>query len=159
MWRWLWLTALVVGLDRFTKVLAEAHLDLHQQVPVMPFFDLTLRYNTGAAFSLLADAGGWQRWLFAALAVVLGVVLVVWLGRLKPEQRWQAAGVALVLGGALGNLWDRVVTGEVVDFVLLYYKQWSWPAFNVADSAITVGAAILVVDSLLAGRREADRGG
>ncbi len=122
-------------------------LDLHQPVPVIPFLNLTLTHNTGAAFSFLSDAGGWQRWFFAGLTIVVSIIIVVWLTRLKPGQRWLPVSLSLVLGGALGNLWDRLVIGAVVDFIDVYYGTWHWPAFNLADSAICVGAVMLVVST------------
>ncbi len=110
-------------------------------------FSWTLAYNTGAAFSFLAGQSGWQRWLFALIAIVVSVVLVVWLKRLKPNETWLAIALALVLGGALGNLVDRVLFGHVIDFILVHWQnRWYFPAFNLADSAITVGAIMLVID-------------
>ena len=121
---------------------------MYQQIVIIPdYFSWTLAYNTGAAFSFLADAAGWQRWFFAAIAVVVSAVLVVWLKRLNPGETWLAVALALVLGGALGNLVDRVVFGHVVDFILLHWhQQWYFPAFNVADMAITGGAILLALD-------------
>jgi signal peptidase II len=121
---------------------------MYQQIAVIPdYFSWTLAYNTGAAFSFLSDAAGWQRWFFAAIAVAVSVVLVVWLKRLKPGESWLALALALVLGGALGNLVDRVVFGHVVDFILLHWQhRWYFPAFNVADMAITGGAILLALD-------------
>lgn len=148
MLRWLWLAVAVIAADQITKQLATAYLALHDPVPVVPFFNLTLMHNTGAAFSFLADGGGWQRWFFVVLAVAVSAGIVVWLKRLGPGQTWLAVALALVLGGALGNVWDRVVLGYVVDFIDVYYGSWHWPAFNVADSAITVGAIMLVIDAL-----------
>jgi signal peptidase II len=148
--RWLWVAVLVVVLDRLTKVLAVTHLDVHVPVPLLPSLNLTLTYNTGAAFSLLAGAGGWQRWLFAGLAVAVSGLILWWLRR--TSQAWTAVALNLLLGGALGNLWDRLWLGRVVDFVDVYYGSWHWPAFNVADSAITVGAVMLVLESLRSGR-------
>ncbi len=153
MLRWLWLSALIVVLDQGSKQLASAHLELGQPVPVVPYFYLTLLHNTGAAFSFLSSAGGWQRWFFAVLALVVSTVLVVWLARLPRDSRWLALALALVLGGALGNVVDRVVLGYVVDFIQVYlpFLPWRifnpWPAFNVADSAISVGAVMLVIDT------------
>ena len=153
MLRWLWLSALLVMLDQGSKQLAAAYLKLHEPVLVLPNFYLTLLHNTGAAFSFLSDAGGWQRWFFAGLALVVSTVIVIWLARLPRDSRWLAVALALVLGGALGNLVDRVMLGYVVDFIQVYlpFLPWRifnpWPAFNVADSAITVGAIMLVVDS------------
>ncbi|WP_137821053.1 signal peptidase II [Pseudomonas sp. D(2018)] len=145
---WLWLTALVFVLDQASKWFFESELNLYQQIVVIPdYFSWTLAYNTGAAFSFLADSSGWQRWLFAVIALVVSGVLVVWLKRLKPEETWLAVALALVLGGALGNLYDRVVLGHVVDFILVHWQnRWYFPAFNLADSAITVGAVMLALD-------------
>ncbi|MFC5697927.1 signal peptidase II [Pseudomonas sp. GCM10022186] len=145
---WLWLTALVFVLDQASKWFFESELNLYQQIVVIPdYFSWTLAYNTGAAFSFLADSSGWQRWLFAVIALVVSGVLVVWLKRLKPEETWLAIALALVLGGALGNLYDRVVLGHVVDFILVHWQnRWYFPAFNLADSAITVGAVMLALD-------------
>ncbi|MGM0477299.1 MAG: signal peptidase II [Pseudomonadota bacterium] len=154
MLRWLWLTALVLLLDYMTKGLAEAHLAFNEPVSLLPFLDLRLLYNTGAAFSLLADGGGWQRWLFALLAVAVSVALVVWLARLSRGERSLAAGLALIIGGALGNLVDRLGQGYVVDFVDLHYAGWHWPAFNVADAAITIGAVLVVWDAFRSRREE-----
>ncbi len=145
---WLWLAAGVVVLDRVTKLWALSVLDMHRPVAVLPSLNLTLTRNTGAAFSLLSEAGGWQRWLFTGLASVIALVLVGWLARLPAHERGLAPALALVLGGALGNLWDRVSEGSVVDFVDLYFRGWHWPAFNVADAAITLGAGWLLWHSL-----------
>ncbi|KHL71225.1 peptidase A8 [Pseudomonas flexibilis] len=145
---WLWLTALVFGLDQASKFYFEGALNLYQQIVIIPdLFSWTLAYNTGAAFSFLAGQSGWQRWLFALIAIVVSVVLVVWLKRLKPNETWLAIALALVLGGALGNLVDRVLFGHVIDFILVHWQnRWYFPAFNLADSAITVGAIMLVID-------------
>jgi signal peptidase II len=148
--RWLWLSVAVIVLDQLTKQLAVDLLEMHQPVAVAPFLNLTLTYNTGAAFSLLNDAGGWQRWLFAGLSVVVSIVIVAWLWGIPSRERWLACGLALVLGGALGNLWDRLLIGAVVDFIDVYYQRWHWPAFNVADSAICVGAALLIISTFKA---------
>ena len=145
---WLWLTVLVFVLDQASKFYFEGALNLYQQIVVIPdLFSWTLAYNTGAAFSFLAGQSGWQRWLFALIAIVVSVVLVVWLKRLKPNETWLAIALALVLGGALGNLVDRVLFGHVIDFILVHWQnRWYFPAFNLADSAITVGAIMLVID-------------
>lgn len=148
MLKWLWLSVVVIALDQITKVLASAQLVLHEPVPVMPFFNLTLMHNTGAAFSFLSQAGGWQRWFFVTVAIAVSLSLGWWLRQLRHGQLWLAASLALVLGGALGNVWDRIALGYVVDFVDLYYGDWHWPAFNVADSAITVGAIMLLLDAV-----------
>lgn len=144
---WLWLAAVVIALDQITKYWAQTLLALHQPEAVMPFLNMTLMYNPGAAFSFLADAGGWQRWFFIALAVLVSLVLFFWMARLKSGERWTAIGLSLVLGGALGNVVDRILHGHVIDFIDVYYRQWHWPAFNVADSAITAGVVLLLLDS------------
>ncbi|CDH46833.1 signal peptidase II [Candidatus Contendibacter odensensis] len=146
--QWWWLSALVIGLDQATKYLAERLLVMHQPLPVAPSFNLLLTYNTGAAFSFLANAGGWQRWFFLGLGLMVSMGLLVWLVRLKPAEQRLAVALALILGGAVGNLIDRVWLGQVIDFIQLYYDRWYWPAFNIADSAITLGAVLLVLDSL-----------
>ena len=145
---WLWITVLVLVLDQASKAYFEGALSLYQQIVVIPdLFSWTLAYNTGAAFSFLADSSGWQRWLFALIALVVSVVLLVWLKRLKPSDTWLAIALALVLGGALGNLYDRIVLGHVIDFILVHWQnRWYFPAFNLADSAITVGAVMLALD-------------
>ena len=148
MLKWLWLSVAVVALDQMSKQLADMLLGYHDPVAVMPFFNLMLSYNTGAAFSFLSDAGGWQRWFFVALAVVAVSIIYVWLRRLPPTQMWLAAALSLVLGGAVGNVVDRVLYGYVIDFIDVYYQQWHWPTFNVADSAITIGVIILLLDGL-----------
>ncbi|MBU3055610.1 MULTISPECIES: signal peptidase II [Pseudomonas] len=147
---WLWLTVLVVVLDQASKFYFEDTLRLYQQIVVIPdYFSWTLAYNTGAAFSFLAGESGWQRWLFALIAVVVSAVLLVWLKRLKTDETWLAIALALVLGGALGNLYDRIAYGHVVDFILVHWQsRWYFPAFNLADSAITVGAVMLALDML-----------
>lgn len=145
---WLWVSALVIVLDHVSKMAAESHLTLYQPLPVLPFFNFTLAYNTGAAFSFLADASGWQRWVFAAIAVVVSAFIIGWLLRLRRQQRWLGVTLALILGGAIGNVWDRLTLGHVIDFIDVYYGDWHWPAFNLADSAITVGAVMLVIESV-----------
>ena len=153
--RWWWLSAVVVVLDQATKFLAELLLEMHQPVPVLPSFNLMLTYNPGAAFSFLAGAGGWQRWFFLGLGAAVSLGLVIWLTRLRPEEKRLALALALILGGAVGNLIDRAWLGQVIDFIQLYYDRWYWPAFNIADSAITLGAALLVLDSLSGEHRHA----
>ena len=142
-----WLTAAagVAGVDQLTKAWALAAVD--SVVPVLPFLNFVLVHNPGAAFGLLARAGGWQRWLFAVAGAAIAAFIVAWLRRARTDERWLSAGLALVLGGAIGNLWDRIVRGAVVDFIDLHQGRYHWPAFNVADSAITVGVAIIVLVS------------
>lgn len=146
--KWLWLSAVIVITDQATKQWAMSQLQLYEPMTVMPFLNFTLTYNTGAAFSFLSQAGGWQRWLFVGLALTVSSVLVAWLYRLPNNRRWLACALSLILGGALGNLWDRLSLGYVVDFIDIYYGPWHWPAFNVADSAISIGAVMLLLDAL-----------
>jgi len=153
MLKWLWLSVVVVVLDQATKYLASNELRFAVPVPVLPSFNFTLLHNTGAAFSFLSDASGWQRWFFVGTALAVSLVIVVWLWRMGKHEVWIGAALSLILGGAVGNVIDRINFGYVIDFVDLYYGQWHWPAFNVADSAITVGATILVIDGLLGLRR------
>jgi signal peptidase II len=145
---WLILSLLVLVIDQVSKAHFESSLEMFQQIVVIPdYFSWTLAYNTGAAFSFLADGGGWQRWLFALIAVVVSAVLVVWLKRLGRDDTWLAVALALVLGGALGNLYDRIALGHVIDFILVHWQNRHYfPAFNFADSAITVGAIMLALD-------------
>ena len=146
--RWYGLALLVVVLDQYTKGLAQSALEYGRPVEVFSWFNLTLQYNKGAAFSFLSDAGGWQRYFFSVVAVVISAVLVVWLYRMPRQQRLLALALALILGGALGNVWDRLVLGHVVDFISVHYGGYYFPAFNIADSAISVGAALMIFDSL-----------
>ena len=145
---WLVLSLLVLVIDQVSKAHFEGTLEMFQQIVVIPdYFSWTLAYNTGAAFSFLADGGGWQRWLFALIAVVVSAVLVVWLKRLGRNDTWLAIALALVLGGALGNLYDRIALGHVIDFILVHWQNRHYfPAFNFADSAICVGAIMLALD-------------
>ncbi len=154
------LTAVVIVIDQITKWMANTQLNMHEQNPVMPFFNLTLMYNHGAAFSFLSDAGGWQRWFFTIIAAVISVVLIVWLIRLKPHEKWLGLGLSLVLGGAIGNLIDRVRLGYVIDFIQ-WFANWSdstyyWPAFNIADAAIFVGAGLFLFSSFFVPEDPAD---
>jgi len=151
-WRWLGVSLAVVVADYLTKAAILAAFRPGEQLALTGFFSLVLAFNTGAAFSFLAAADGWQRWLFAAIAVVASGVLV-WLLR-RGGAALFCLGLALILGGALGNLWDRLTIGKVVDFLLFHYAGWAYPAFNVADSAITVGAGLLILDSFRHRRME-----
>lgn len=158
---WLWLSLLVVILDQATKWWVMQSFELFQRVELMPYLGLTRLHNTGAAFSFLADAGGWQRWFFVGLGLVVSVVIMLWLRRLpRTGQGLLAAALSLIIGGALGNVIDRALHAHVVDFISVHYQDWYFPAFNVADSAITVGAVLLVLDSLLnSGRDTSGEGG
>lgn len=155
---WLAVAIGVAALDQATKALVQAHLDPGEAVPVTGFFNLVLVFNTGAAFSFLAGASGWQRELFIGIGVVAAGVIVVLLRR-HAHERLFCAGLAAILGGALGNLYDRVLLGRVVDFLDFHAAGWHWPAFNAADSAITVGAGLVILDALLASRRKSPAGG
>jgi signal peptidase II len=141
--------------DQVTKVLVTATLDYGVAIPLCPSLNLTLLHNTGAAFSFLANAGGWQRWFFAGLAVLASGYIVYLLRLPTPNALGYRIGLAFVLGGALGNLIDRVRLGYVVDFIQVYYEQWYWPAFNIADSAISVGAVLLLISVFREGRTPA----
>lgn len=145
---WYLLALAVILIDHLTKYLASTHLEYAQLVPLLPVLDLTLLHNPGAAFSFLSDAGGWQRWFFTTVALVTSVWFAIWLYRLPAGKHWLAAGLALILGGALGNLIDRVLLGYVVDFISFHWHDSYFPAFNVADSAITLGAILIVVEML-----------
>lgn len=144
---WLLLSLLAIVLDQWTKSVAVAHLVYAQPVPVMPMLNWTLLHNYGAAFSFLSDAGGWQRYFFTSLASVVSVIFAVWLLRLPKNTVVLAAALSLILGGAIGNLIDRVTLGYVVDFIHVYYKDSHFPAFNIADSAITLGVILMLIDT------------
>lgn len=148
MWRWLWLSALVIALDQLSKQWIERLFVPFEIYPVTGFFNLTLVYNTGAAFSFLADAGGWQRWFFMILGVGVSAYLAYWLTTLRRDQRVLPLAIALLIGGALGNVIDRYLHGHVIDFLDFYLGTWHWPTFNLADSAITLGVVLFIYDSL-----------
>ncbi len=146
-WAWLILSVCAVLLDHLTKWLATHYLQYASPVPVLPFLNWTLLHNYGAAFSFLSNAGGWQRYFFTLLAAGVSVLLLIWLIRLPKNLMILPAALALILGGAVGNLIDRVVLGYVVDFIHVYYQNHHFPAFNIADSAITLGTILLLIDS------------
>ncbi|WP_312936058.1 signal peptidase II [Pseudomonas sp.] len=145
---WLWLTLAVLVLDQATKLYFDSALADGREISVIPgLLSWLLAYNTGAAFSFLSDSAGWQRWLFAAIAVVVSGILVVWLKRLGRSDTWLAIALALVLGGALGNLYDRIAHGHVIDFIFVHWQDaWRFPVFNLADCAISIGAVMLALD-------------
>jgi|TARA_B110000908_G_scaffold124577_1_gene146045 signal peptidase II len=147
MLKYLFITSLVIVFDQVSKWLMVSRLSLYETVIVMPYFNLTMAHNEGAAFSFLAQAGGWQRWFFIWLALIISVVLFVWLAKLKPTEKLEAISLSLILGGALGNVIDRISYGYVIDFIDLYIGHNHWPVFNIADSAICIGAILLVADS------------
>ena len=167
---WLAIAAAVIGMDQITKHLAVRLLQPHEPAQVLPFINFDLAYNPGAAFSFLADSDGWQRWFFVVLALGVSAVIVGWLRRLGPAERWNGVALSLILGGALGNAIDRIFFGHVIDFIDVYYMaescmplfsplsfadriQCHWPSFNLADSAISIGAAVMIVDAVFASKR------
>jgi signal peptidase II len=152
--RWLWISLCVIIIDQATKQIAEAQLTAHQAVNVMPYFDWYLTYNTGAAFSLLADAGGWQRWFFTIIATVVSGVIVQWIRKLPSDEILTAISLSLILGGAIGNLIDRILLGHVVDFIQVWLGSFAFPAFNIADAAISVGAVTLILSSFFGAHKE-----
>ncbi|MDX2426993.1 MAG: signal peptidase II [Cycloclasticus sp.] len=156
MFRWLWLSALVIVLDQISKLWVVKHFDLYESVALLPSVNLTYVHNTGAAFSFLSSAGGWQRWFFIAIALIATTILMIWLSRLKRSERWMAVTLSLILGGAIGNLYDRISYGYVIDFIDVYYKTWHWPVFNVADSAISVGIVMMLIDAFFSKNSTSD---
>jgi signal peptidase II len=148
--RWLWLSVTIVVLDQWTKTLIVAHFALYERLEMWPVLSITRLHNTGAAFSFLSDAGGWQRWFFVVLGLAVSGLVTVWLRRLPARGRsWLAAALAMIVGGAVGNIIDRLLHGYVVDFISVHYDRWFFPAFNVADSAITIGAVMLLIESFM----------
>ena len=152
--RWLWLSIVVLAVDQLSKWAALAGLSYAHPVEVLPFFDLTLLYNTGAAFSFLADHDGWQRWFFVFLAGVITAALLAWLVFVAIRDWRVKAGITAVIGGAIGNVIDRVAYGHVVDFLDFHVAGWHWPAFNIADAAITIGVALIIWAELRPAGRE-----
>ena len=165
MLRWLWITVVMVILDQVTKQLAEHSLEKFTPVRILPNLNLYLTYNKGAAFSFLSEAGGWQRWLFTIIAIVVGTAIVFWMKHLKQHEKVSAIGLAFILSGAIGNVIDRILFGKVIDFIQYYYQgeqcfygfsrsfmfgldQCVWPAFNIADSAIFTGAVLMIFQAL-----------
>ncbi len=152
--RWLWVTIVIVALDQTTKLWAETALASGDPIVIFSWFNLILAYNKGAAFSFLAAAGGWQRYFFLGIGLVAVVIIIAWLRRLQSSERVMALGLSLILGGAIGNIIDRALYGHVIDFIQWHYRDWYWPAFNIADSAIMVGAALIILISLRPQRGE-----
>ena len=161
---WLWLSVAIAVLDQLSKYYMTAILELCEpgnctSIELLPVFKFTLLHNEGAAFSFLSDAGGWQRWVLAIISAVVSVVLVVWITRLKANEKILVVALSLILGGAVGNLIDRVLLGYVVDFIVVHYENAYFPAFNVADSAITVGAVFMILDMLFVSHQDPDATG
>ena len=154
-WAWLGVSVLVVALDAFTKQRVSEALELYRPVEVLSWLNITLAHNYGAAFSFLSDAGGWQRWFFVTLASAVSAYIVFWLWKIKLDgQVILSAGLSLVLGGALGNVIDRIVHGSVVDFIQVLIAGWPFPSFNVTDTAISVGAVLPIIDALFFSGKE-----
>lgn len=153
MYKWLSLSAITLILDQASKLAVDGNMALFDSIPLLPSFNLTYVHNTGAAFSFLAQAGGWQRWLFAGLALIVSGIITTWLLRLEKHETLMATALSLILGGAIGNLIDRVAYGYVIDFLDVYYQQWHWPAFNIADSAICIGVALMLLESFGIGKK------
>lgn len=146
--KWLGLSVIIVVLDQITKSMASHYLQIHDPVAILPGINFTLMHNTGAAFSMLSQAGGWQRWFFIILAIVISLVIIFWLNNLPVNKKWMACALAMILGGAIGNLTDRILLSYVVDFIDVYYRDMHWPAFNIADSSISIGAIMLIIDAI-----------
>ncbi len=147
MLKWLGLSLLVLVLDQLSKLWVVANFDLYESIQLIPQLNFTYVHNTGAAFSFLSSAGGWQRWFFVAIALIASISLSIWLTRLKPAERWMAVTLSLILGGAIGNVIDRISYGYVIDFIDVYYQTWHWPVFNIADCAISVGVLMMLIDT------------
>jgi signal peptidase II len=147
MFKWLWLSLLVFVLDQASKLWVVSNFELYESIQLFPSLNFTYVHNLGAAFSFLSSAGGWQRWFFVGVALIATTVLLIWLRKLKPTERWMAVTISLVLGGAVGNLYDRISYGYVIDFIDVYYKTHHWPVFNIADSAISVGVVMMLIDA------------
>lgn len=146
--KYLWISAVILFIDQLTKTVAEHFLNLGQSIKVLPFFDITLVYNYGASFGFLSDQGGWQRWFLLALAIFVVIFLFRWLFTLKPNETLIAWSLSLIIGGALGNIIDRIYYGYVIDFLDFFIGDKHWPAFNIADSAIVIGAGLMIWDML-----------
>lgn len=152
--KYLALSLLLFIADQATKITILNTLELYQDINILPIFDITHVHNYGAAFSFLSDAGGWQRYFFTIIAVTISTLLIYWMYKTPTEQKLLLTSYALILSGALGNVWDRINYGYVVDFLHFYYQSWSFPAFNVADIAISIGAFFLILDAIFEHKRE-----
>ena len=148
-WLWYVVALLVMVLDQLSKYWASSSLAYGERMEITSFFNFTLLHNPGAAFSFLSSAGGWQRWFFMLIAIVASILLAVWIARVALKNKREAFALAFILGGAIGNLYDRIQLSYVVDFIVVHYRDYFWPAFNLADAAITLGAFILIVEMFL----------
>lgn len=157
MLKWLWLSLIALILDQWSKITIDNSMHLYESIVILPSFNLTYVRNTGAAFSFLSEAGGWQRWFFSITALIICTVLAVWLYRLKKHETLLAIALSLVLGGAIGNLIDRLAYGYVIDFFDVYYQAWHFPAFNIADSAISLGVFLMLLESLGIGTKSPEK--
>lgn len=142
---WLWVAVLVIAVDRYSKIWVSHHLIFQAPMNVLPVFDLTLAYNTGAAFSFLNSASGWQNIFFCTLAIVISVAITVWLARIRRKDAWLSVALCLILGGALGNAWDRFMYQYVIDFLSFHIGAWHFAIFNIADAGISIGAIMMLV--------------
>ncbi len=158
LWAWFAISLVVVIADLLTKKMVSDSLGMYERINVFPMFDITLRHNYGAAFSFLAGAGGWQVWFFGLVAGAVSIAIAIWIMKIGTRKSLEVFGLSLILGGAVGNLYDRVTLGYVVDFLLVYYEQHQFPAFNVADAAITAGAGVLLLDAFLGAKNIKTRG-
>lgn len=154
MLKWLGLSLLVIVLDQASKLWVLVNFELYESLPLLPSLNFTYVQNKGAAFSFLSTEGGWQRWFFVAIGLVATTVLTVWLARLKSTERWMAVTLALILGGAMGNLFDRISYGYVIDFIDVYYQSHHWPVFNIADAAISLGVVMMLIDAFKADKSD-----
>ena len=152
-WTWLGVSALVIVLDWITKQRVSEALELYRPQEVLSWLNITLAHNYGAAFSFLSDAGGWQRWLLTAISLGMSIFIIIWITKLPKKQMLLRIALALILGGAVGNLYDRAMVGYVVDFISLYFMEYRFATFNIADAAISVGAAMIVLETILDYRR------
>jgi len=155
-WLWYFVALVVIALDQLSKLWAANQIGYAESIEVTSFFNLTLLHNKGAAFSFLSDAGGWQRWFFTLIALVVSVLLTFWIAKVVVKSQREAFALAFILGGALGNVYDRFAYGYVIDFIAVHYHDYAWPAFNLADSAITLGAFILIVEMFMSKEKKSN---
>ncbi|MCF6765394.1 signal peptidase II [Thiotrichales bacterium 19S3-7] len=152
--RWLWISALMLAVDFSTKLYVLQHLAYNEPLKCLPFLNFTLAFNRGAAFSFLAYENGWQLWFFSIIAIIIAIVILYWLTKIPRNHNLQAISLCLILSGAIGNVFDRLNYGYVIDFIDLHYKNYHWPTFNIADSAICIGAFLFVISSLFATKKK-----